>query len=74
MSKKSDLKFTPDVETFLKNHPHLAMNKPVANTGAIRAILRGGQKLEGVELVEEVSVPQEHTKTGLPFIKHEKAQ
>lgn len=77
MSKKSDLKFTPDVDTFLAKNPHFAISKPQPNTGAIRAILRQGGKLDGVELVEvksdtgeDVSVAEIHTAHATDSVPH----
>lgn len=58
MAKKFDVKFD-DVEAFKKANPQLTVSKEIPahtevspNYAAIRAILRSGQKLEGVKLVE----------------------
>lgn len=58
MAKKFDIKFD-DVEAFKKANPHFTVTKEIPahtevtpNYAAIRAVLRSGQKLEGVQLVE----------------------
>lgn len=51
MSKKTDLKFA-NVDKFLQENPHFAVTKPVPNYAAIRAVLRAGQVIPGVEIVE----------------------
>lgn len=51
MVKKTDLQFD-NVEKFLKDNPHFSITKPTPNYAAIRAILRTGQEIEGVRIVE----------------------
>lgn len=51
MSKKTDLLFA-DEEKFLTDNPHFSITKPTPNYAAIRAVLRSGQKIEGVTIVE----------------------
>lgn len=62
MSKKTDLKFD-DAEEFMRANPHLTIERKIPahtvitpNYGAIRAILRGGKTLAGVNLAEIDSV------------------
>lgn len=61
MSKKTDLKFT-DAEKFMHAHPHFVEERHIParvvrqpNYAAIRAVLRSGTKIDGVELVEITS-------------------
>jgi len=58
MAKKSDLKFK-DWEAFAQANPHFTIEKPVPahikiepNYAAIRAVLRSGKAIDGVELVD----------------------
>lgn len=51
MSKKLDLQFD-NVEEFLSKNPAFAVQRPTPNYAAIRAVLRAGQALDGVRMVE----------------------
>lgn len=63
MSKTTDIKFQ-DWDAFAKANPHFVITKEIPaqtrfepNYGAIRAVLRAGVKIKGVELVEMSSNP-----------------